>query len=132
MDVPVEAGEPRCVSSESVSPPRGLGLCDVVDMESVPWACTRLFGLPFGSQGPGFPRDLTRDGDIESNPGPDLWCGQLRENRWGTRIMSLHEDFDVVDRWVWKLAFVSNQRVISLPVRRWSLLQWDSEYVFGI
>ena len=107
MYAPVEPGESHCVPSKSVSPPVCAGLCDLIDMESVSWVYSRCSGLQFESQDRGFVRDLTRDGDVESNPGPDLWCGQLSENTWGTRIMSLHEDFDVVDRWVWELAFVS-------------------------
>ena len=93
MDVPVELSKPRCLSGDLVSPPINVGVCEVVDVESVLWAFTNISELPFWSQGLGVPRDLTRDGDIESNHGPDLWCGQLSANMWGTRIMSLHEDF---------------------------------------
>ena len=132
MDALVEPGDLHRMFGTSEPLPRCSVLCDLIGMDSVAWVETCCFGLPFESQSLGFPRDLTQDGDVESNPGPDLWCGQISANAWGTRIMSLHEDLEVVDRWVWELAFVSNQRVISLPVRRWSLLRWDSDYVLGI
>ena len=115
LDVPVGAGEPLGVSGDSGSSSIIRAAYNVVEAKPDRAAYTQLFDLPLVTKGVGFVRDLTRDGDVESNPGPDLWCGQISENTWGTRIMSLHEDFDVVDRWVWELAFVSNQRVISLP-----------------
>ena len=77
-------------------------------------------------------RDLTNDGDVESNPGPSLRFGRPISNARGPYIMSLHEAIEEVDNWVWELAFRSDQRVISTPIRLWSLLRLAVDDVLGM
>ena len=43
--------------------------------------------------------------------------------------MSLHETIEEVDNWVWELVFRSDQRVISTPIRLWSLIRLAADYV---
>ena len=76
--------------------------------------------------------DLTKDGDVESNPGPVLRFGRPCSNERGPYIMSLHEAIDEVDDWVWRMAFRSNQRVISTPFRLLWLIRLAPDYVLGM
>ena len=46
--------------------------------------------------------------------------------------MSLPEAIEEVDRWVLELAFGSDQRVISTPIRLWYLIRLTSDYVLGM